>query len=197
MTRPQETWGRHLTVLDDPAVAAPPLVLRHARALERLLREIPIAIEADDLVVGNVLRDGVVLRTGLPDFATAAEHAEARRLGAPITDHLSHKTPYYYDLMDKGLGGILAEIEARIAEVGARRADPERGEKLAFLEACRIECRAVIAFAASLRGARRAARGRPPASRGGRSCCASPRSAGGCPKTRRAPLPRPCSPSGS
>ncbi len=147
MTRPQVTWGRQLTVLDDPAVAASPLAVRHARALEKLLREIPIAIEADDLVVGMVLRDGVVLRTGLPDFATAAEHAEARRLGAPITDHLSHKTPYYYDLMAKGLGGILEEIEGKMEEVRRRPPDAERGETLAFLEACGIECRAVIAFA--------------------------------------------------
>jgi formate C-acetyltransferase len=147
MTRPQKTWGRHLTVLDDPAVAAAPIVVRHARALEKLLREIPVVIEADDLVVGNVLRDGVVLRTGLPRFATAEEQAEARSLGAPITDHLSHKTPYYYDLMAKGLGGIIAEVEQKIAEVGGRASEPERGEKLAFLEACRIECRAVIAFA--------------------------------------------------
>ena len=88
-----------------------------------------------------------MLRTGLPEFATAEEHRRGAGLGAPITDHLSHKTPYYYDLMDKGLGGIIAGIEARIAEVGARRADPEREEKLAFFEACRVECRAVIAFA--------------------------------------------------
>jgi choline trimethylamine-lyase len=140
MTRPQRTWGRKLTVLDDPAVAAAPLVIRHARALEKLLREIPIAIDADDLVVGNVLRDGVELRTGLPEFALPTEHEEARSLGAPINDHLSHKTPYYYTLMDRGLAGIVRGIEQDLA------AETE-GETRAFLEACVIECRAVVAFA--------------------------------------------------
>jgi len=147
MTRAQKTWGRQLTVLDDPDVERAPLVVRHARALEKLMREIPIAIEPDDLVVGIVMRDGVILRTGLPEFATAAEHAEAGRLGASITDHLSHKTPYYYDLMAKGLGGIIAEIEAKIGETGGREPGAEREETLAFFDACRAECRAVIALA--------------------------------------------------
>ena len=85
MTRPQGTWGEGMTVLDDPKLADAPLVVRRARAFEKALLEMPIAIDDENLIVGNNARDGVIVRTQLPAYATAAEYDRAADEGASIS----------------------------------------------------------------------------------------------------------------
>ncbi len=147
MTRPQGTWGEGMTVLDDPKLADAPLVVRRARAFEKALLEMPIAIDDENLIVGNNARDGVIVRTQLPAYATAAEYDRAADEGASISAHLGHKTPYYPILLKGGLSSMIADIDAKLAEIGARPPATERDEKLALFEAMRIECLAVIALA--------------------------------------------------
>jgi formate C-acetyltransferase len=147
MLRRQAAWGRDLTVLDDPAVAELPLVVRHAKAVAKTLREMPIAIEPDDLIVGNAVQGGMIVRTRLPNYATTEERAQADSEGRHIAAGLSHKVPHYPDVLEKGLSGILAEIETKVAEIGARPASDERGQKLSLFQAMRIEVQAVIALA--------------------------------------------------
>ncbi|HJP27856.1 MAG TPA: hypothetical protein QF694_03490, partial [Dehalococcoidia bacterium] len=76
MTQPQMTWGGDLSILDEPGAADAPIVVRHAMSFARTMREMPIAIEADDLIVGNSLLDGVVLRTRMPGFGLPREHQD-------------------------------------------------------------------------------------------------------------------------
>lgn len=147
MTRKQKTWGDNLTILDGPATSQLPLVLRRARAVERTLLEMPIAIEEDDLIVGNAVEDGIIVRTRLPRYTTDDERARARKEGNRIEVGLSHKTPYYYDVMEKGLSGIMADIDRKIAAIEARPESDEREEKLALFQAMHVECKAVIAMA--------------------------------------------------
>ncbi|MAF51928.1 MAG: hypothetical protein FI707_01720 [SAR202 cluster bacterium] len=147
MTRPQTTWGSDVTVLNDPELVAEPLVVRRARAFEKALQEMPIALEDDDLVVGNNVLDGVVVRTQLPGYATAEEYDRASDEGASIFAHLAHKTPHYSTLIDRGLASVLSDIDAKLAEIGARPASTERDEKLALFWAMRIEVEAVIGLA--------------------------------------------------
>ena len=139
MTRPQRTWGCEIRIPDSPGAAAEPLVVRHARAFTALLARMPVAIEEDDLIVGISLREGVILRPHLPAFATDEERSAAAAAGASIADHLSHKTPYYPDVLHRGLAGIISEIDAR--------KQAAEGETRGFLEACAMECRAVVAMA--------------------------------------------------
>lgn len=150
MARKQSTWGGDLTVLGDAEMAELPLVLRRAHAFRKALEEMPIAIEHDDLVVGNTLQNGAVVRTSIPSFALPAELDEAGESGAVIATHLAHKTPFYPLLMEKGLGGVIADIDTRMAEIAGRPASSESGdreEKLALFGAMRVEARAVIGLA--------------------------------------------------
>jgi len=147
MTRRQKVWGRGLTVLDDPATVQLPFVLRRAKAVEKVLSEMPIAIEEDDLIVGNTVEDGVIVRTDLPKYTTEEERARAREEGNLIEAGLAHKTPYYPDVLEKGLSGIIAKIDGKIAEIASRQQSEEREEKLALFRAMRLECKAVIAMA--------------------------------------------------
>jgi len=146
MTRKQRKWGSNLTVLDDPATAQLPHVLRRAKAFEKTLLEMPIAIEEDDLIVGNTVEDGVIVRTRLPKYATEEERAQAR-VEDEIEVGLAHKTPYYPDILEKGLSGIIAEIDKKIIEIAGRSQSNERDEKLTLFQAMLLECKAVIAMA--------------------------------------------------
>jgi formate C-acetyltransferase len=160
-TQQQRTW-RPLAASEDAGAATLPLVVRRARALERTLREMPIEISADELLVGKSAVDGVIYRTGLPEFATEEERARARGAGSSLGAGLSHKVPSYPDLLTKGLRGIVAEIDAARADllvgrldaaavagvdVGTVQREGQRAERVACLDAMRMECEAVIALA--------------------------------------------------
>ena len=147
MMRPQERWGEEVNILDDPTTSGLPLVLRHAKAVEKTLLEMPISIEQDDLIVGNATRDGVIVRIDMPAYATEEERVRAKAEGRSIETGLAHKTPYYYDVMEKGLAGVIACIDVKIEELEKRRHSKERDNKLALFRAMRIECNAVIGLA--------------------------------------------------
>ena len=147
MTQPQSVWGEKLDIFSEPGVAGLPLVLRRARALAMVLEQMPIAIEKDDIIVGNTMQDGVIVRTGLPPYGTADEYAGARIEGTSLSAHLSHKTPYYYDAVAKGLVSMLAEVEGKIAACQTQPLSSEREEKLALFQAMIWEMEAVIALA--------------------------------------------------
>lgn len=148
MLAPQMTWGEGRTILDDPDVAAEPLIIRKALAFRATLLGMPIDIEADDLIVGNGVQDGIVVRTVAPRYATPEEEETARREGQTLGYSLAHKTPAYDELLSKGLYGILDEADARVAEVEAWKPSDERAARLDFYRAMRIECQAVIDMAA-------------------------------------------------
>ena len=57
MLRAQETW-RPAPIVQDPALAGLPLVLRRAWAFARVLDEMPIEIAADEWIVGKTARGG-------------------------------------------------------------------------------------------------------------------------------------------
>jgi pyruvate-formate lyase len=147
MTRKQQRWGADLTVLNDPKTAQLPFVLRRAKAVEKILLEMPIIIEDDDFIVGNTVAEGSIVRPGLPHYATEAEQALAEEEGSIIREGLAHKTPYYPRILEKGLAGIIDEIVAKITALAGRQHSRVRDEKLALFEAMRLECEAVIALA--------------------------------------------------
>ncbi len=147
MTQPQIVWGDDLDIFAEPGMAQQTLILRKAAAVRKVLLEMPIAIEADDLIVGNTLQDGVIVRTRLPRYGTDDEYSRAQIEGASLSAQLAHKTPYYYDIMHKGLSGILADLACTQQEIAARPPGAERDEKLAFFQAMQVEVQAVIALA--------------------------------------------------
>ena len=147
MTEPQLSWGGDRTVISYPAAAGQPLVVRQAVAFEAVLTAMPIGIESDDLIVGNNIDHGRIVRTNMPEYSSPAERERASKDGSPIGARLSHKTPYYYDLLDRGLLAILDDVEGVIAETAKQPPGSERDETIAEFRAVAIECRAVIAMA--------------------------------------------------
>ena len=147
MTHPQRSWGDDLDIFEEPDAADLPLILRRTAALRKLLLEMPIVIEEDDLIVGNTMQDGIVMRTSLPRYGTDEEYDQAAAEGAGLYSQLSHKTPYYYDVLRKGLSGIIAELDDKLAEIEARAGDADRDKTLDFFEAMKQEALAVIALA--------------------------------------------------
>ncbi len=109
MLKKQETWKPE-SLVNDPRTAQLPLLFRRALATARVLQEMPIEIAEDELLVGKTARNGVIVRTSLPEFASEAEKEKARAEGFAIAGGLSHKTPDYPTLLAKGLRGILSEI---------------------------------------------------------------------------------------
>lgn len=147
MTQPQTNWGANHALLNDPRLADLPYVIRHAKAFEKTLTEMPITIEPHDLIVGNTVEDKIIVRTSLPRFATDQELAQARGNGHIIEVGLAHKTPYYPVILQKGIGGILTEIDQKLTEIKARPPSPARDQTLALFEAMRIECLATLSLA--------------------------------------------------
>lgn len=147
MAEPQFAWGGGQTVMDDPGVSDLPLVVRQAKAVEKVLAEMPIAIEDGDLIVGNAVEDGAIMRPQMPAYASAAEREQAREEGAGIGAGLSHKTPYYYDVVNRGLLAVLEDIDAKIQEISGREPSHGGDEALALYQAMQVACRAVIAMA--------------------------------------------------
>jgi formate C-acetyltransferase len=152
MTQKQKRWGSNLTILDDPSTAKLPFVLRRAKAFEKVLLEMPIDINEDDFIVGNTVEDGVIIRVNRPKYATEEEREayEGSLTGtqrSQLETGLAHKTPYYSDVLEKGLSGIIANIDNKIAEIVSRQPSEEQDEKLALFEAMRLECQAVIKMA--------------------------------------------------
>ncbi len=146
MLRRQESWKPASLALE-PEMARLPLLLRRARAVARVLDEMPLEISADELLVGKTARDGVIVRTSLPEFALAEEKERAAAEGFTIAGGLSHKTPDYPAVLNKGLRAIIAEIEAKEADIATRPESAENQEKILFMQAMRVECEAVIRLA--------------------------------------------------
>jgi formate C-acetyltransferase len=147
MTQKQANWGDNLTILTDPDVGNLPFILRRTKAFEKVLFEMPITIEDDDLIVGNTVENGVIVRTALPKYATETERIQANQEGNLIEVGLSHKTPYYPTVLEQGLSGIITKIDDKINDITSRPLSMEREEKLVLFNAMRRECSAVIALA--------------------------------------------------
>ncbi len=147
MLRPQHNW-RPASTLAALGESGTPLILRRARAFAQVLDEMPLEISADELIVGKCARDGVIVRSGLAEFASPEEKERARAEGRGIPSGLSHKVPDYPDLMARGLGGILSEIQEHVRLIGPQPETEGAGKKLLTLQAMAIEIEAVIRLAA-------------------------------------------------
>ena len=143
----QRDWSVDTGLFAEPGFADEPTAVRRANAVALLLERMPIAIEADDLIVGHSLQGGVVVRPELPDYFSDTERAQANRDGTTLSTGLSHKTPDYPRVMDTGLAWVLGDISDRAARTAALPASPEQERSRAWHRAMEIECKAAIALA--------------------------------------------------
>ncbi len=140
-------WGNDLTVLDDSEVAAQPLIVRKAKAVELVLTTMPISIDEDELIVGKVLSEGPAYGKAIPNYATDEERRAAAARGQSIYSVFGHSAPGHGRVLGRGMAGIVTDCQRRLAEVRTEPHGPQRAKKEAALEAFVISCQAVVKMA--------------------------------------------------
>lgn len=155
MLTPRDGWEPAEDLLADPSFAALPLILRKARAVKYLLDNMPIHIYDDELIVGNFVAKKH--KKAFPNYAKPEEAAAAAERELSIQSVYGHAVPQYSRVLSKGLSGIIADAQQRIAEIqsGKNGVAPMSPTPIAedvaqgvdFLEAVIIVCQAVIDWA--------------------------------------------------
>jgi pyruvate formate-lyase/glycerol dehydratase family glycyl radical enzyme len=133
-------WGEGLTILNSEEIAKKPVIIRKAKALEKVLTEMPISISDDELIVGTMRMHALGSGNPFPDYATEEEKKEAELKGTSIKSVWGHSVPDYRKVLSHGFNGIREEIEGRIQ-------DSLEKKKRDFYRATQISCDAVIALA--------------------------------------------------
>ncbi|HZJ57075.1 MAG TPA: pyruvate formate lyase family protein [Clostridia bacterium] len=139
MEQRQLAWGGDLSVLDEETWGYRTNI-RRAMAFERVMNEMPIAIEDYDLIAGRSLLNGQIVRCNLPIFLKPGELGECNI-------HISHKCPDYETLLSQGMIGILTRLEEQEKTLPSIQDPDEREEKKAFIEGVRIEAEAIVKMA--------------------------------------------------
>ena len=131
MLAPKSTWGEGLTAMDDPEVRRQPLVVRQARAFEKVMREMPIGFGEDDIFAGRMALESpplIVGRGTFPEYATPEEAAAAAAKGLSIKSVYGHIVRDYPRLLSKGLGGIRRDAQPQLPRFGPKGAGFDFGE---------------------------------------------------------------------
>jgi formate C-acetyltransferase len=139
MHKKQCMWGGNLSVIDQETRKRSNAV-RRTLAFDRIMREMPIAIEPYDILVGQCIVDDTIVRCTFPKYILAEE------LGL-CSIQLAHKCPDYDKLLKRGLRDIINELKSRRPQVEAAKFEDERRKKIEFIENCISEAESVIALA--------------------------------------------------
>ncbi len=101
-----------------------PLIVRKAMAMEYMCQHLPAYIKRDELIVGNPNQTSVGWGTVLPTYFTEEERDEAARHELNECSVWGHHPPKWDMVINVGIKGIRAEIEAAIErEVNAVQTD--------------------------------------------------------------------------
>ena len=143
MEQPPVRWDCPARI--DDCYMSEPLPVRKARAIALKLSQMPTDLWDGQLLAGSMTLEHPRLHAewGFPDYTTEAERAEARKRGLSIHSVFGHIVPDYPRLLEKGLRGILAEVEAE-------RPNVQTAEENAFLDSLVIALEAVMDYAARL-----------------------------------------------
>ncbi|MCL5025631.1 MAG: hypothetical protein M1531_03930 [Chloroflexi bacterium] len=145
MLSKREWWGDGLTILDDPEVAALPLIVRKAKAIEKVLTEMPVEIKPEELVVGTMPMGSLGTGFVFPQYATESERSEAAKKSLSIYSVYGHSVPNYAEVLELGLDGIKQKVAAKLS--ATTDGDPAAERQRNFLQATTISMDAVIALA--------------------------------------------------
>jgi len=143
-----------LNVLDDEDAAEKPLVVRKALAFALMLKEMPIYIQEDELIVGartlygrgNRAHSGPTFREGnefslgyYPRYGMDEEKSAVAGLAGEGAS-LSHTAAGYDRVLEKGYGGLIKMAESKAEELRSGSGDIQ--SRLDFLDAVKIICNA-------------------------------------------------------
>jgi len=125
------TDSRKLTVLDEKEVENKPLIIRKALAIEKLLKNVPVFIQEDELIVGGCpVMDS-------PEYATDEEKNRAWNLGKVGTNTLfGHIVAGYGNVLKNGFAGLQRKAEKKVKQAKGN------SEKNHFWEAVIKSCNA-------------------------------------------------------
>jgi len=116
----KDWWGDDLSIFDDdPAVGEKPLVVRKALAIQKVCREMPIEVKADELIVGICTMSSVGFGHSFPRYETDEEAEASAKVCLNRKSVWGHHNPYYPEILGKGLEGIISDsrnYQARSAQ---------------------------------------------------------------------------------
>jgi len=142
----KEWWGEGLTIFDTgPEIKRKPLIVRKAMAFEKVLREMPISVAEDELIVGNLLMNSLTCGNLFPEYATSEEKEIAARNSVGTYSVWGHSLADYPKVLNSGLAGIRSEAKQLLEKLESQNDSDET--KRDFLHAVIICCNAVRDFA--------------------------------------------------
>ena len=151
MLEDSDPWNLyHLSLVqEDPALARLSPAVRYALAIARTLREMPIRIADDEIIVGNIPRRSRFTLVPLPDYLT---DDEKQSLGPNYAifvrqNQFGHYAANYAWLLQVGLKGVRDEARASLTRLELE-ADEDAPLGREFCKAVIIACDAVRDFAA-------------------------------------------------
>ncbi|MBM3703122.1 MAG: pyruvate-formate lyase, partial [Actinobacteria bacterium] len=110
MVTKKEWWGHDKTILDEPGILDESLVVRKAKAIEYVCKNLPVEIKPDELIVGNPNMAAVGFGYTFPQYANRHEKEAAAKKCLNESSVWGH-TPVRYDkLLSLGLKGFRSEV---------------------------------------------------------------------------------------
>jgi len=133
MTQKKEWWGLDLTIMDRKEIEKEPLIWRKVLAQEKLLMEMPIKIDKDELIIGDFVYGSIGSGRVYPQYATGEEEKWAREQHLSIKSVWGHTCPDIRRVLDKGFKGLRVEIDAKLIKLNKKNKSDNK--KKVFLEA--------------------------------------------------------------
>lgn len=114
MVTKKEWWGKGATILDQPGILEESLIIRKAKAIEYVCRNLPAVIKPDELIVGMPNMAAVGFGYVFPEYATKEEKEEAA--GKCLNEYSvwGHHPVRYDKLLSLGLRGFRAEVTEKL-----------------------------------------------------------------------------------
>jgi len=136
----KEVWVGDNTILNEENRGLP-LIIRKAKAFEKVLTEMPVEIKDEELIVGVVRMGSIGTGMPFPEYATEEEKKRAASKKTSPRSVWGHYVPGYPKLLGEGLSGIKEEASQRLERLKqGKNPDQERED---FYEAVIICCDAV------------------------------------------------------
>lgn len=141
-----EWWGDDATILTNEEILQEPLIVRKSLAVEYVMRNMPVAIKPDELIVGMCTMANVGMGQTFVEYALPEEKAEAAKACFTTKSSWGHHPPQFDKLLQKGVRGLREEV-LEYAELEAKKTKPDR-QKLDLYRSMIISLHAVNVLAA-------------------------------------------------
>ena len=145
MVKKKQWWGKNTTIVDRPGILKEPLIIRKAKAIEYVCRNLPADIKSDELIVGMPNMAAVGFGYVFPEYATPQEKEQAAKKCLNEYSVWGHHPVRYDKLLSLGLKGFRAEIVQKMDQELSRQ--HPRQQKLELYRSMLISLDAVRDFA--------------------------------------------------